>query len=76
MMLRSLIAKTLKILKTVNCPAHVECGVLESFFATSCNVLKRVPDIHGRYTQQEWRQPLTAPTGMYTLFKTLQQVAK
>jgi len=42
MMLKSVKIKTLKILKTVECTVHVECGVLASFLTTSYSVLKTV----------------------------------
>jgi hypothetical protein len=42
MMLKILKIKTLKILKTVECTAHMECGVLASFLTTSSSVLKSV----------------------------------
>jgi hypothetical protein len=42
MMLKSLKIKTLKILKTAECTAHVECGMLASFLTTSHSVLKSV----------------------------------
>ena len=42
MMLKSLKVKTLKILKTVLCPVHVECGVLAYFLTTSYSAVKTV----------------------------------
>jgi hypothetical protein len=42
MMLKNLRVKILKILKTVKCPVHTECGMLVSLLATSYNVLRSV----------------------------------
>ena len=41
-MLKSSKTEILKILKTVECTAHVECGMLASFLTTSYSVLKSV----------------------------------
>ena len=63
MVLKSLKIKTLKILKTVECMAHVECGVLATFLTTSYSVLKSVhiqdpAEIPDNLATQLWVEPL------------------